>query len=47
LLITCDNDNTASGRIIETMGGRLQGTFVSETCHPGALCRRYLVDITG
>ena len=45
VLITCDEDNVASARIIEACGGVLENTVISrETRTPK---RRYWVDLTG
>ena len=38
VLITCDDDNTASSAVIEKVGGELEGTVVRED---GAVKRRY------
>jgi predicted acetyltransferase len=45
LLVTCADTNTASARVIESMGGLLEARFVSKRLHPGELCRRYWVDL--
>jgi predicted acetyltransferase len=45
MLVTCADTNAASARVIEAMGGVLHGTFVSDTLHPGELCRRYWIDV--
>jgi len=43
VLITCDEDNVASARIIETNGGRLENTVRAR--ETGKLKRRYWIDL--
>ena len=42
-LLTCDTDNTASARIIETNGGRLSGQAVSQ--RSGKLISQYWIEL--
>lgn len=44
VLVTCDEDNTGSGRIIETNGGVLNGQGVSEKSGKSVL--RYWIDLS-
>jgi predicted acetyltransferase len=43
VLVTCDDDNVGSARVIERNGGRLQGRVTSP--HSGKLVRRYWIDL--
>jgi predicted acetyltransferase len=42
VLITCDDDNIGSQKIIESNGGRLQDTILEK---PGKLTRRYWINL--
>lgn len=42
IMITCDDENTPSWRLLETCGARLEEKFIDT--EDGKLCRRYLMD---
>jgi predicted acetyltransferase len=44
VLVTCDDDNVGSARVIERNGGRLQDRVTSR--HSGKLVRRYWIDLS-
>ncbi len=44
IVITCDEDNRASRRVIEKNGGRLVETFTAPPCNPDARLR-FIIDI--
>jgi predicted acetyltransferase len=43
VLVVCDRDNTASARVIEKNGGRMESEIISE--ETGKLIQRYWIDV--